>query len=385
MTKPSPSDSSASGATCRVVVLGGYGFFGRRLVQRLALQAQLEVIVCGRHRDQAEALIGELNEAKALATLRSIQLDAASPELPQLLTQHSPDILVHTCGPFQQQDYHVARACIQAGCHYIDLSDGRAFVAGIRALDDAAKAAGVVVLSGASSVPALSGAVVEALGQGLAALTHIDIGISPGNRTDRGLATIAAILGYCGGPISVWRDRRWQTVTGWGRHWQHRYPEPVGSRWLTYCEVPDLSLLPARYAEVQTVRFGAGLELNLLHWGLAALSWLRWLGLLPNLRRFAPPLKRLSELFIQQGSDAGAMHVTVRGAALDGSAATRHWQLVAERGDGPYVPTLAAAALIHRIAQGDVPAAGARPCLDVLSLADFEHAAAGLAIRMASA
>lgn len=365
-----------------VVVLGGYGFFGRRLVQRLALQPHLEIVVGGRNLDTADAFVQQLNSRCVPAALRSVRLDATAGDLSQALKQLGAQVLVHTCGPFQQQDYHVAKACILAGCHYIDLSDGREFVAGIGCLDEAAKAAGVMVLSGASSVPALSGSVIDALGQGLVTLTDIDVGISPGNRTDRGLATIAAILGYCGGAIPVWRDGRWQTATGWGRQWRHRYPAPVGSRWLTPCDVPDLTLLPARYAGVQTVRFGAGLELNLLHWGLASLSWLRWLGLLPRLNRFAPQLKRLSELFIQHGSDAGAMHVTVSGTGPNGSATTRHWHLVAEQGDGPYVPTLAAAALIHRIAQGDLPVAGARPCLDVLSLVDFQQAAAGLAIRM---
>lgn len=380
-----PQDDKAPGRVLRVAILGGYGFFGRRLVQRLAQMPHLEVMVAGRHLGQAAALVTELKRAEqVLAPLRAIELDAQAPDLSRSLRELDADVVVNTCGPFQQQDYHVARACIEAGCHYIDLSDGRAFVAGIHVLDYAAKAAGVVVLSGASSVPALSGAVIDALAQGLTSISHIDIGISPGNRTDRGLATIAAILGYCGGPILVWRDGRWQTVTGWGRQWRHRYPAPVGSRWLTDCEVPDLSLLPERYAGVQTVRFGAGLELPLLHWGLAGLSWLRRLGLLPRLSRFAPQLKRLSELFIRQGSDAGAMHVTVRGPGPDGSLSHRRWQLVAEQGDGPYVPTLAAAALVHRMAQGAIPAAGARPCLDVLRLADFERAAAGLAIRMGS-
>lgn len=380
----SAHESCGRGSKLRVVVLGGYGFFGRRLVQRLALHSNLELIVSGRSLAKAESLVQHLNGRNLAAELCSSRLDATAIDLHVTLQQLGADVLVHTCGPFQHQDYHVAQACIQAGCHYIDLSDGREFVAGIRVLDTAAKAAGVVVLSGASSVPALSGAVIEHLRQDMVSMTSIDIGISPGNRTDRGLATIAAILSYCGAPIKVWRDGIWQSVTGWGGHWRHRYPDPVGMRWLTYCEVPDLSLLPEQYPDVRTVRFGAGLELNLLHWGLASLSWFRHLGLLPNLSRWAPQLKRLSEIFLQQGSEAGAMHVEVSGQGQDGTVMTRRWQLVADRGDGPYVPTLAAAALIQRIVQGDTPSPGAKPCLGVLTVADFQLAAAGLAIRMES-
>lgn len=48
----------------------------------------------------------------------------------------------------------------------------------------------MAVLSGASSVPVLSGAVAEHLALGLDPMHCIDIGISPGNRTERGLSTI---------------------------------------------------------------------------------------------------------------------------------------------------------------------------------------------------
>ncbi|AXB77982.1 hypothetical protein TQ38_002700 [Novosphingobium sp. P6W] len=60
-------------------------------------------------------------------------------------------------------DHAIPRACIAAGVHYIDIANSREFVCGIEALEAAAKDAGVVLLSGASSVPALSGAAVRHL------------------------------------------------------------------------------------------------------------------------------------------------------------------------------------------------------------------------------
>jgi saccharopine dehydrogenase-like NADP-dependent oxidoreductase len=35
------------------------------------------------------------------------------------------DSVIHTAGPFQGQDYAVARSAIAAGANYIDLADGR--------------------------------------------------------------------------------------------------------------------------------------------------------------------------------------------------------------------------------------------------------------------
>lgn len=64
-------------------------------------------------------------------------------------------------------DHAIPIACIAAGVHYIDIADSREFVCGIEELDAAAKDAGVVLLSGASSVPALSGAAVRHLAGGM--------------------------------------------------------------------------------------------------------------------------------------------------------------------------------------------------------------------------
>jgi len=196
----------------RVLVIGGYGFFGTRLVGLLSRQPGLHMLVAGRSHTQAAALVHKPARGAA-SPLEAHILDIAAPALEQTLATLHPDAIIHTAGPFQGQDYRVASACIAAGAHYIDLADGRAFVAGIGTLHDAAASAGVLVTSGA-----------------------IDIGISPGNRTERGLSTVRAILGYCGQPLPG-------GATGWRTTHSHTYPAPVGRRLLSPCDVPDLTLL----------------------------------------------------------------------------------------------------------------------------------------------
>jgi hypothetical protein len=71
------------------------------------------------------------------------------------------------------------------------------------------------------------------------------------------------------------------------------------------------------------------------------------------------------------------MHVAVRGLDAQGRRARRTWTLLAVAGDGPWVPTLAAAALVRKLAAGTPPAAGARPCLGELTLDDFARETAG--------
>lgn len=365
-----------------VVVIGGYGFFGRRLIERLSVHDSLTVTIAGRSLPQAQALVAAL-QPKARATLRAEAIDIHAPNFDQSLRTLAPDLLIHTGGPFQGQDYHVARACIAAGVHYVDLADGRAFVQDIATLDAAAKQAGVLVVSGASSVPALSGAAVDHLTRDMTSVQSIDIGMSPGNRTERGLSTIQAILTYCGKPLPP--AAAGEPVFGWRGTWRHTYPAPVGERLMSPCDVPDLALFPQRYPGTPLVRFGAGLELRFLHRGMNVMAALARAGLVNNWARHTRWLKAMSDWFVNWGSNVGGMHLRVDGLLADGTSRARLWHLIALRGDGPYVPTLAAAALVRRFLEGTLPQRGAMPCVGLLTLDDFARETDGLAITMQEA
>ncbi|MBC8739726.1 hypothetical protein F6X40_23725 [Paraburkholderia sp. UCT31] len=358
----------------KVLLIGGYGFFGRRLTTLLLRNPHVSLVLAGRRVPPAPDNDG------ALPRVSSMRLDVSSESFASELACIGADVVVHLAGPFQAQDYRVAQACIAAKCHYLDLADGRDFVDGISQLDAKAKDAGVMVLSGVSTLPALSGAAIDQLGRTFSDVSSIDMGISPGNKTDRGRATVAAVLGYCGEPIQVWRHGGWTHEFGWCAQAAHDYPAPVGRRWLSLCDVPDLVIQPARHRSVRSVTFRAGQELPVLHFGLAALSWLRRWRLLPNLSRFAPALHWASELLLPFGSDAGAMHVELAGTDQDGQAGRRRWTIVAERNDGPFIPTLAAA-IVRKLTEGQLDIRGAKPCCGVLQLEDFRREWAGLAVR----
>jgi short subunit dehydrogenase-like uncharacterized protein len=114
-------------------------------------------LIAGRDGSKAKTLATQLG----LDAQMGLTIDAHDPQLAQQLIDLQVDTVVHAAGPFQGQDYAVAEAAITAGANYIDLADGREFVAGIGKLDAQAKARGVLVTSGASSLPALSSAVVD--------------------------------------------------------------------------------------------------------------------------------------------------------------------------------------------------------------------------------
>jgi len=235
-------------------------------------------------------------------------------------------------------------------------------------------------VSGASSVPGLSSAVVDAFAHEFDALTSIDFGISPGNRTPNGSATVAAITSYVGKRFGVWHDGAWQPAYGWQRLRRYRYPPMVGTRWLVDCDVPDLQLFPERYPGVQSVRFGAGLELPVLHFGLWLLSWpSRW-EWIRRLDAYADRLRRGSQWFRDLGTDAGAMHVTMRGYRRS-NALSITWTLVAGDGDGPQVPSTPAIVLAKKLAANTLVARGAMPCLGLFSLEECLRALDGYNVR----
>lgn len=370
------------GSCYKVLLVGGYGFFGKKLAERLALDELLQVVLAGRDHLSAQSLADSLNRKTKSERFSAFRLDVAAPNLYESIKTSEADVVIHASGPFQGQSYEVARACISAGVHYVDLADASEFVAGIGCLDVDARNAGVLVTSGASSVPALSSAAIDALIDGFTILHSIDIGISPGNRTDRGLATVKGILSYCGAPFQQWRQGQWQQVFGWQDLRRREYPAPVSGRWLGNCNVPDLILFPERYAGVKSVRFQAGLELPFLHFGLWLMAGMRRAGMVRNWSGYATILKKLSDMFIRFGSDAGAMHVEVDGIAQGGLRKRRRWTLIAENGDGPYVPTLASAALVSKLARKQIEQRGACSCVGLLKLTDFIDSMSGLAITM---
>ena len=159
--------------TFRVVVLGGYGHFGGRIARTLAGDADMEVIVAGRDATRAADAAADISLAGG-RNVDAAAIDATGRDLAQRLRALEPQLVVNACGPFQHRDHGVARAALTVGAHYVDLADARRFVSGIRAIDDAARSRDRLVVSGASSVPGLSGAVVDAFAHEFDALASIE-------------------------------------------------------------------------------------------------------------------------------------------------------------------------------------------------------------------
>lgn len=370
-----PAD--APGEFRRVVLVGATGAFGRRLAALLARREGVALVLAARGLPALDALAAELRRGGARAAVATARFDRGRPDDIAALR---PWAVVDAAGPFQGAGYALPLAAVRAGAHFVDLADGRAYVAGFTAaLDADARAAGVSAATGASSTPALSHAALRRLTAGWTRVDDVAAAICPGARAPAGLSAAEAILSYVGRPVRAFAGGAWRTVPGWSGLRRIEVPG-LGRRWVSICDTPDLDLLPAASGAWRSALFLAGLELAPLHLGLAALAYaVRW-RLVRSLRPAARPVRAMASALGRLGSDRGGMVVEASGLDADGAAVRARWSLLAEAGAGPTTPAAPAAALVRALLDAAPPPPGAAVASSLLGLDAILHELDGLPI-----
>lgn len=368
-------------AGLRVLIIGGYGTFGGRLAGLLDDEPAIVPIIAGRSKEKAQAF------ARTLARPAETAAFDRDGDLEGQLSAIAPDITVDASGPFQHfgpDPYRVAKACIAKGIHYIDLADATAFVTGIGTLDGKAKAAGVFVISGASTLPALSFAVLGRLRHEVPAIETVTGGIAPSPRAGIGLSVIKAIAGYAGKPVALLSGGRKTTATAMvdTRKATIAPPGAVPMKRLRFvlADVPDLTLLPEAIPGLRSVWFGAGTQPAMLQRLLGFLALFVKAGLVRSLLPLAPLMHKASSFFTG-GEHRGGMFLRLTGRGSSGEPAQAAFHLVAEGDDGPNIPALAAEALLRNTLAGRGPKAGAASAAGLLTFEDFAPLLGRLNIR----
>ncbi len=350
----------------KTLVLGGYGNFGARICRALSGDRSIQLLIGGRDLGRARSMAATLGHGA-----QGIAIDQSAPDAARALQRAGVELIVHTAGPFQQQDYKLAAAAAAAGAHYVDIADGRRFVCDFpESMNVVFRAAGRTAVTGASTVPALSSAVVDHLSTGWQRIDSIDICIAPSQTAPRGVATLAGVLSYCGEPIRVWDRGQWQVERGWARPERILFAQ-LRPRLGALCDIPDLEIFPAHYRTTQRVMFRAALEVGLAQRGLAALAALRASGLIKRPWRLASVLNFAAGALDLLGSALGGMVVRVEGIDRLGKPIRRAWNVTADNDNGPEIPCMAAILLARRLARLQQLPVGALSSVSMLSLAEF--------------
>jgi saccharopine dehydrogenase-like NADP-dependent oxidoreductase len=353
-----------------VLIVGATGVFGQRLAKHVSSFDGIRLVLTSRDLRKAQALCSEIENGGAAVSVEALAFDKAESAAAMLATV-KPFTVIDASGPFQHSDFSFARAVIAAGAHYLDLADARDYLVAFSELDNEAKASGVTALAGTSSTPGLSSAAVAHLTQGWQRVDMLDMVITPGGKSDVGPAVLQAILSYAGTGVETFSDGRLAHVTAWVDSCLQDI-SGLGRRRVVPVETADARLLSEHFQVQSRVRFQAGLESPIEQWGMIFLSRLRQFGLLKSLDFLGPVALKARALTKPFTTDRGAMVVEAAGLDEAGQPVRVRWSLLAQKGDGPHVPTLPAAAALRGLLAGEF-ARGARPCVAALSLEAIER------------
>ena len=230
--------SYQKGSNVNVLILGGYGLFGNRIVSGLVISSIFKDLPCptvfinarneylSLHKEIVDRIHSKLIvkdpfiQASDVSSLVQPDIFDAkdSKVLIKQLKNKKIDVVINCIGPFQNTKYEIPNVCAELGIDYLDLADARDYVINFsKELNASAQNFNTQTITGASTFPAVSSAACKSLilSSKLSKVSKIEISMSPGNKTPRGLATMQSILCQAGQPITWKINEKEYKKVGW--------------------------------------------------------------------------------------------------------------------------------------------------------------------------
>lgn len=341
----------------KILVLGGYGTVGARISRALAADPLIECVIVGRRPGPGRALAKELGIA-----FQPVDID----DRPTLSAAVSGAFaVIDACGAYHQRDAHVAELCIRQGAHYIDIADADPYVKAMLGLDAQARGRGCQLVTGASTVGGVGGALLDNCVEGLDAVHELHVHVAMCG-AGLGPATLRALLGAAGAPVRVKDDGRWRETYAWSEPEAVVLPPPLGRRRFYLAQTAELELLPAHYG-ARSACCRTSLSRGLFNRGLSLLGRLRRAGALREPAVYAGLLRVLA----RGDATRGGVGVRVRGRH-QGADIERSMHLVARDDNALAIAACAPVALVKRWVREGAGEAGARSCLGLLRLDEIK-------------
>ncbi len=199
----------------RVAALGGSGAMGRKAVQTLLVETEVEeVLVADLDLERSEAFVREEGDGR----LRPVAVDLLEEEATADLLA-DVDVVMNAAGPFFRLGVPAVRAAIAAGKPYADICDDHRPTLEILELDEQARAVGVPVVIGIGASPGITNLLARKACAELDEVDHVQtvwggVGGTPQRRraTDtepsrvRPPTPIVHFLYSVSGTVPIWRD-----------------------------------------------------------------------------------------------------------------------------------------------------------------------------------
>jgi len=235
----------------RAIVIGGLGGMGQGVARDLIKQEKITQVTLGdintdpaRVQDKLRAS-GKVSLAKIDVNDHQVLVDA--------IRQH--DVVVNTAGPFYKTAIAVARAAVEAGINYIDICDDYEAVPVLFSspeIDEAAKKAGITILTGMGSDPGTNNVLVKWYADHLDRVDEIhlfwvvSIAELAGAAWDHSLHMVT-------GRIPQYIDGRLQYVEGGTGEETAQFLEPLGTCVVRYVGHPQPITIPRYIPGVKKV------------------------------------------------------------------------------------------------------------------------------------
>jgi hypothetical protein len=289
----------------RVVVLGGSGFFGRLIAEKLTA-AGLQPVIASR-------------------TSAEVRIDANNPEdLRANLKQR--DLVIDAAGPFQKRNSALIDAARTIGFDVIDVSDSADYTAMVYQNEPPISAAGIRVLTACSSVSTISAIMLKS--SGIEQPRRLSVYLLPASRYTANPGTMLSFLSGAQG--------RSRTI---------RFPRPIGDRSGVTVKSADAVTLPSLFPSLNTIELIADTGQSLTN-ALLPFAWVRALA--------ERHLGRAMKIARKLGAEHGVL-------AYDVAATTRRKQVVFTGENSYMLAVIPAIEAALAIAAGKFPHRGLVP------------------------
>jgi short subunit dehydrogenase-like uncharacterized protein len=183
--------------TGRLLIFGASGFTGRLLAQR-ARTSCADTILAGRNRERLERVARECGlPCRVLALEDRRGLDAGLRDIA---------VVINAAGPFVSTARPMLEACLRAGTHYLDVSGELPVFQQAHGYDEAARAAGVMVMPGVGIVVVATDCLAAHVAAHMPDACRLRLAMSHTDLVSRG--TYTSMIGLVREGVTVRRDGR---------------------------------------------------------------------------------------------------------------------------------------------------------------------------------
>lgn len=234
----------------RALVIGGAGGMGQGVARDLIKQAQTSAVTLGDLDPDPERLTSKLRASDKISLVKIDVNDHAQ----MVAAIKAVDVVINCAGPFYKTAVAVARAAVEAQVNYIDICDDYEATEILFSsdIDQAARAAGITVLTGMGSDPGTNNVLVKWYADRLDRVDEIYL---------YWVVSIAELAGAAWdhslhmtlGQIPQYIDGKLQYVEGGTEAEPEQFLEPLGTCNVRYVGHPQPLTIPRYIKDVKKV------------------------------------------------------------------------------------------------------------------------------------